>query len=157
MQILKKIIDFIYGTKYVKRKFIASHANEEIIACDASKGIITKSNTNIKRSLNWVTSQRAVILLTNKRIKCGKWDILLDDIISAQLVKIRTTFGPGQVIKIITKDGSNFQFGMQANEAWSNQTVLPLTIEKGKLKFSVFSIIIRLIIVGYIIYWFVKK
>ena len=41
---------------------------------------------------------------------------------------------------------------MQMNKEWTNQNELPLTIEKGKLKNSLFSIAIRLILIGYIIY-----
>lgn len=99
----------------------------------------------------------AVVLLTDRRIKCGRWDIPLDDITTSQLVIVNTTFGLGQVLKIATKNGDNFQFGMQMNPEWTDQTVLPLTMEKGELKYSLFSIVVRLILVGYIIYWIVGK
>ena len=101
--------------------------------------------------------QRAVVLLTDKRVKCGQWNIPLEDIVSSELIKINTTFGPGQVLKITTKDQNNFQFGMQMNREWTNKTVLPLTLEKGKLKYSLFSIAMRLILLGYIIYWIIEK
>ncbi|AUP80548.1 hypothetical protein [Flavivirga eckloniae] len=157
MEILKKITDFIYGTRQVREKYSSDNPNEKILAADASKGIMTKGNTEIKRDFGWVNSQRAVVLLTDKRIKCGKWDIPLDNISSAQLVKINTTFGSGQVLKITTKDQNNFQFGMQMNREWIEQSVLPLTLEKGKLKFSLFSIAIRIFLVGYFIYWIIEK
>ena len=118
---------------------------------------MTKGNKDIKRGLDWVTSQRSVILLTDKRVKCGQWDIPLDNIASAELLKINTTFGPGQVLKITTKDQENFQFGMQMNHEWTTQKVLPLTFEKGKLKYSLFSIIIRIILLAIAIYWIVEK
>ena len=157
MGILKKFTDFIYQTEGVKQKFLANYPSEKIIAADASKGIMSKENSEIKRGLDWVTSQRAVVLLTDKRIKCGKWDIPLEDILSAKLVKIKTTYGLGQVLKIETIDNQNFQFGMQFNNEWIDQKTLPLTIEKGKVKYSLFSIIIRLILIGYIIYWIIGK
>jgi hypothetical protein len=53
----------------------------------------------------------------------------------------------------MTKDDSHYQFGMQFNPEWTNQNVLPLTIEQGQVKTSTFSLIMRLILVGYIIYW----
>ena len=157
MEILKKIVDFIYGTGRIRREYSAAHPGEKVVAADASKGIMTKGNTDIKRGFDWVFSQRAVIVLSDKRIKCGTWDIPLDNIVTSELVKISTTFGSGQVLKITTKDQYHFQFGMQINREWVEQTVLPLTLEKGKLKYSLFSIVIRLILIGYFIYWIIGK
>jgi hypothetical protein len=157
MEILKKITDFIYNTGKVKRKYLTDYPDERILAADASKGIITKGNEEVQRNSAWITSQRAVLLLTNKRIKCGKWNIPLDNINAAQLAKIQTTFGPGQVLKIETKDQVNYQFGMQMNREWTEQTVLPLTLVNEKLKFSLFSLVIRLLLLGYLIYWIIAR
>ena len=152
-KILKRLTDLIYGTARVRRKYQNDHPNENVLAADASKGIVTTTNQDIKRGLDWVTSQRAVVILTDKKIICGKWTIPLDTISTAQLIKINTLFGGGQVLKIQTTDGQNYQFGMQLNPEWTNQQILPLTLEKGQVKYSVFSIIVRLIVVGYFIYW----
>lgn len=157
MEILKKITDFIYGTERVRRKFLFDNPDEQVFAADASKGIMTKSDSDIERGIDWVTSQRSVVLLTDKRLQCGQWDILLKDIISSELLKINTTFGPGLVLKITTKDQNDFQFGMQMNREWTEQNVLPLTLEKGKLKYSLFSVALRLIFLGYLIYWIFEK
>ena len=153
----KRIINFIYGTRRIRREYSTENPDEKILAADASKGILSKGDNDVKRGLDWVTSQRAVVLLTDKRIKCGQWNIPLEEISSSELIKISTTFGPGQVLKISTKDQNHFQFGMQMNKEWTDQKVLPLTIEKGKLKTSFFSIAIRLILIGYIIYWAIEK
>ena len=157
MDIFKKIMDFIYGTGRVSRKYSTEHPDETVLVADASKGIMTKGDKDIKRGIDWVTSQRAVVLLTDKRIKCGQWDILLNNIANAKLTRINTTFGHGQVLKIETNDQGNFQFGMQMNREWTEQTTLPLTLEKGKLKYSLLSIIIRLVLIGYLIYWIIEK
>jgi len=152
-QLIKGFVDLIYGTGRVKRKFELNNLNEKVLAADASKGIVTTTNQDIQRGLDWVTSQRAIILLTDKKIICGKWTIPLDTIANAQLVKINTLFGGGQVLKVQTTDNKNYQFGMQLNPEWTNQKKLPLTLENGKVKYSAFSIIVRLILVGYLIYW----
>lgn len=157
MEILKRITDFIYGTGRVRKKFATQNPNEIVLAADASKGIMTKGNREVERSLNWATSQRAVVLLTDKRIKCGQWDIPLYNIESAQLVKINTAFGPGQVLKLETKDKENYQFGMQMNREWTKQEVLPLTLENGSVKFSLITIVLRLILLGYLIYWLIEE
>jgi len=156
-QILRGLVDLIYGTKRVRRKFQLANPNEKVLAADACKGIVTTSNQDIQRGLDWVTSQRAVVLLTDKKIVCGKWTILLDTITSAKLIKINSLFGGGQVLKVQTTDKKSYQFGMRHNPEWTNQQSLPLTFEKGTVKYSVFSIIIRLIAIGYLIYWLYQR
>lgn len=155
-KILKALVDLIYGTNS-KRKRFESQNNESVIAADASKGIITKQNDNITRGADWFVSQRAVILLTEKQIVCGKWQISIDNITNATLVKIKSLFGGGQVLKIDTKDNESYQFGMQVNDEWINQNTLNLTVENGKVKTSPFSWIIRIVAVGYLIYLLLQK
>jgi hypothetical protein len=156
-RILKGLVDLTYGTGRVQRKFELDNPNETVLASDASKGIVTTSNQDIQRGLDWVTSQRAVVLLTENKIVCGKWTIPLDTISTAQLVKINSLFGGGQVLKVQTTDDKNYQFGMQLNPQWTNQQRLPLTLEKGQVKHSAFSILVRLIIVAYLIYWLYER
>jgi len=126
---LKRLADFVYRTGQVRRKFELDNPNEKVLAADASKGIVTAANQDIQRGLEWATSQRAIVLLTNKKVICGKWTIPLDTIFDAKLFKINSIFGGGQVLKIQTEDGKNYQFGMQLNPEWTNQQVLPLTLE----------------------------
>jgi hypothetical protein len=152
-KLLKGLVDLIYGVGRVKTDYLRTNPTEKILAADGSKGITTKGDKGIERGLDWVTSQRAVVLLTDKKIKCGQWDIPLENIETAQLLKINSLFGPGQVLKLKTMDDIHYQFGMQFNPEWTNQNVLPLTIEQGQVKTSTFSLIMRLILVGYIIYW----
>ncbi len=156
-QILKGLVDLIYGTGRVRRKFERDNPNERALAADASKGIVTTANQDIQRGIDWVTSQRAVVLLTDKKIICGKWTIPLDTIATIQLLKINSLFGSGQVLKVRTTDDKNYQFGMQLNAEWTSQQQLPLTLEEGQVKHSAFSIIVRLIAVGYLIYWLYER
>lgn len=156
-QLLKGFVDQIYGTGRVRRKFELNNPNEKVLAADASKGIVTTTNQDIQRGVDWVTSQRAVIMLTDKKIICGKWTIPLDTASAAQLLKINLLFGSVQVLKVQTTDDKNYQFGMQLNPEWTNQQRLPLTLEKGQIKYSIFSIIVRLIVVGYLIFWLYKR
>ena len=156
-QIFKGFVDLIYGIGRVRRKFELESPNEKVLAADASKGIVTTTNQDIQRGVSWISSQRAVILLTDKKIICGKWTIPLDTISKVQLLKFNSLFGSGQVLKIQTKDDKNYQFGMQVNPEWTNQQKLPLSLEKGQIKHSVFSIIARFVLIGYLIYWLYER
>lgn len=152
----KVLVDLLYGVGRAKANYSKSNPTERILAADASKGIMTSGEKGIKRGLDWITSQRAVVLLTDKKIKCGKWEIPLEYIQSAQLLKISSLVGPGQVLKLKTKDNHHYQFGMQFNPDWTNQSVLPLTLEQGQVKTSTFSLIIRIILIGYVLYWLLR-
>lgn len=154
---LKGLTDLFYGTKRLRRTFERDNPNEKVLAANASKSIMSNTNEDIKRGIHWVTSQRAVVLLTEKKIVCGKWSIPLDTISSAQLIKVNSLFGGAQVLKIHTVDEKNYQFGMQLNAEWTDQTILPLTVEQGRVKYSVFSIILRIIVVGYLIFWLYQR
>ena len=88
-------VDLIYG-------IYDTQNNENVLAADASKGIITKQNNDITRGADWIVSQRAVILLTERQIVCGKWQIPIDNISNATLVIIKSLFGGGQVLKVQT-------------------------------------------------------
>lgn len=156
-KIIKGLVDIIYGTGSARRKFELDNPDEKVLVADASKGIVTTTNQNIQRGLDWVTSQRGVVMLTDKKIICGKFTIPLDTISKAQLFKINSLFGAGQVLKVQTTDDKNYQFGMQLNPEWTNQQRLPLTLEKGQVKDSAFSVIVRLIAVGYLIYWLYER
>ncbi len=151
-QISKGLVDIIYGTGRKRRKFELDNPNEKVLAADASKSIVTTKNQDIQLGVDWVTSQREVVMLTNKKIVCGKWTIPFDTISTTQLIKINSLFGDGQVLKVQTSDDKNFQFGMQLNPEWTNQQRLPLTLEKGQVNHSAFSIIVRVVAVGYLIY-----
>lgn len=152
-RLLKLLVDLIYRTNQVKENYQNKNPNETVLVADASKGILTKSNQNVAHGINWVTSQRAVIILTDTKIICGKWTIPLNTISSAELLKFNSLFGGGQVLKIQTIDNQNYQFGMQFNPEWTKQHRLALTLEKGKIKHSIFSIIVRIIAIGLLFYW----
>ncbi len=154
---LKHLVDIFYGTNRVKRKYQVENPTETVLAADASKAITTNANQDVQRGLEWVFSQRAVVLLTNQKIVCGKWVIPLTDIQAAQLIEIKSLFGKGQVLRIQTKDNKHYQFGMQVNPEWTNQQGLPLTIEKGEVKHSVYSIAVRVIALAFILYWLYEQ
>ncbi|MEL6835168.1 MAG: hypothetical protein AAFY48_03240 [Bacteroidota bacterium] len=156
MQLQKQITDFIYGTNRVRRKYEAKYPAETVLAADACKGTRVKGEEQIERGAKWVVSKRAVIILTDKNISCGDWLIKLDDIEKATLVLFDSFWGAGQVLQIKTKEQLHFQFGMQRNPAWDSQDALPLTVEKGKLKYSWYSIIVRLLAVAYLLYLFLR-
>lgn len=154
---MKGFVDLVYGTGRARRKYEQSNPNEKVLAADASKGIITSQDQGITRGTDWVTSQRAVLMLTSSKLVCGKWTIPIEQIQSTQLLKFRSLFGDGAVLKVQATDGTNYQFGMQINPEWVEQQVIPLSYEKAQIKHSPFSIAVRVIAIGYLIYWIYER
>ncbi|MDX1959679.1 MAG: hypothetical protein SFU98_13975 [Leptospiraceae bacterium] len=156
-QLLKSLVDLIYGIKQVRKKFKLNNPYETLLAIDGCKFIETKINQEVQYGKDWVNSQRAIILLTNKKIICGKLIIPLENILNAQLFFFGSLLGKGQVLKIQTIEGKHYQFGMQLNPEWTNQKYLSLKLENGKIKFSFYSIFIRLLALGSFAYFVYEK
>lgn len=154
---MKGLVDLIYGTGRVRREYEQSHPDEKVLAADASKGIIKNQNQGVIRGTDWVSSQRSVLLLTSKKVVCGKWTIPIDQIQSAQLLKFRSLFGDGAVLKFQAEDGTHYQFGMQINPEWTEQQIIPLSYEQAQIKHSTFSIALRVIAFGYLVYWVYER
>jgi hypothetical protein len=67
-KLLKGLVDLIYGVGRVRTNYLKSNPTEKIFAADGSKGITTKGDKGIERGLDWVTSQRAVVILTDNKM-----------------------------------------------------------------------------------------
>ena len=147
----KKYVDFIYGVQRKKKKYLEGHPTEKILVADGSKGIQTGKEESVQMGIQWVFAQRAVILLTNKKIISGKWTIPLDQISKAELIHY-SPFSNGQVLKIKTKGNQFFQFGMQKNPEWNKQKALPLKTQEQNAKYSLLSTTIRLAAMAYLFY-----
>ena len=70
-KLIKGLVDLIFGTKRIKSKYQNANPTETVLAADGSKGIRTSDNQNIQRGIDWVTSQRAVVLLKNTKNTTG--------------------------------------------------------------------------------------
>jgi hypothetical protein len=101
-KLMKSLVDLVYGTNRIRKKYELSNPTEKVLACDASKGIITAQDEDITKGANWVKAKRAVLLLTETKIICGKWIIPIEQIHSSELLKISSLLADGMVLKIQT-------------------------------------------------------
>ena len=107
-------------------------------------------------SQNWIVSKRAWFKMFGDRIECGNWTIPYEKVTKAIVYRTKQMFIPVTVLHLITNEGS-YQFGFNP---WANP-IKHLNIEyeeqEIRLKYSVFSIVIRVLLVLYIIYWSLQK
>ena len=104
-----------------------------------------------RRSQNWALSRRAWFHIYDDRIECGDWVLPFDRITNAKVYITKQTLISVSVLQLEVS-GQVYQFGFNP---WARPiSKLPLEITQGrvKLKNSPFSILVRVILVGYIVY-----
>jgi hypothetical protein len=113
----------------------------------------TAEGDALRHSQNWVMARRAILQVWSDRLVCGDWTIPHDSIREAVLYSIRSSFFiPGYVLRVRTDDRT-FQFGLNAGKFWRGDLPFPVSRERGRLSYSPFSLVIRLIIIGYLLYY----
>ena len=110
----------------------------------------TAEGENLRYSLNWVVSRRAILKVMPDALVCGDWRIPYDQIDDAILFSIWTLY-PGFLLRVRSGE-TVYQFGLNWNPFWKKELPFPVSREKGKLKYSTFSIIARIALLGYVAY-----
>ena len=110
----------------------------------------TAEGDELRRSFNWVVSRRGTLKVKKDALECGDWRIPFDEIEEAVLFSIWSIV-PGYLLRVKSK-GKIYQFGLNWNPFWKKKLPFPVSREKRKLKYSPFSIIVRLILLGYVAY-----
>jgi hypothetical protein len=103
--------------------------------------------------MGWVTARRSFLSVFQDRLECGDWHIPYHTITQAVLFKTRQMFIPCYILKIRTEE-SAYQFGLNGNKFWATELPFPVAREKGRLKYSKFSIAVRVILVAALIWYF---
>jgi len=134
-----------------EKKFKEDYPNDEVIASGGAKAIVSEEEQEVSRGKQWAGAKRSALILSDKRLVCGDWEINLNDVNEASIIEFKSFLSKSLILKIRTEEGKNYQFGLQYDPAWTKQEVLPLKIEESKVKFSMFSIVARLLLVIFII------
>jgi len=104
---------------------------------------------------NWVMSRRGALKVFDDHLECGDWRIDYSEITGAVLCSFRSFFLriPSYILTVETENRT-YHFGLNGwGPFWKGDLPFPVQREKGKLGFIWFSIAIRLIIVGWIVYF----
>lgn len=155
--IINRLIDIIYGTNRVVKEFELAYPGERVIAASGVKGVKSTPKTEVDTGAKWIVSRRAVAILSDQRIKCGDWDIPLEEIESAELINLRGLISKGQLLNISTRDNIGYQMGMQLNPDWLNSDQLNLQYVNKKIKISTFSWLMRIVLILYLVYHVYKR
>ena len=126
-------------------------ATEPIHRC-MTKGVQGAAE-QFEYGLSWVTSRRATLKVFPDRLECGNWTIPFSAIEQAVLFETKQWFIPCYVLKIRTADTA-YQFGLNPGKFWGGDLPFEVERQKGRLKYSAYSIAIRVVLVVGIIWYF---
>lgn len=155
---LRRLTNLLYGTPRAVSRFLARYPDEDVLAAGATKArVFSERNDEVQRSLGWATARRASLILSQKRLICGDWNIPLDSIDSSSYLRLSRRWSKALVLRVHTKDAKSYQFGLSHDEAWLTQNALPAAVEDGHITFSKGALVWRLMILAYIAWFFWRR
>jgi len=151
------LTNLIYLVPLAVRRFKAKEPGSQVLAAGATKARrLDEDSAEIQYEAGWITARRGALILTQDKLVCGSWQILLSNISHATLLRTRAFLARALVLKVSTTDGQHYQFGLQYDPAWENQTALKLSITDGKIKYSKFSVAMRVILGIALVVWLIR-
>jgi len=150
--ILKIIVDIFYLFPLRIKKFKSKYPEEIILAYGGCKGIRLDSEEEVERGVNWILARRGFLTISDERIVLGDWIIELNNIEKAEVLMYRS----GMILKVEEVGDVYYQFGLQFNRRLLKQDTLKIDVIDSKVKYSMFSVVIRVFIVLNLIYILAK-
>lgn len=105
-----------------------------------------------RHSSNWIRARRTFFYVYNEHIKCDNWEFEIKRISNPILFKSRQGFIRFDIIQF-DYDDETYQFGFNPWAHPAQYIDLNFAIEHTKVKFSAFSILVRLILITLIVYY----
>jgi hypothetical protein len=105
----------------------------------------------VRHSLDWVFARRGILEVRPDALVCGDWVIPYSDIEESVLYSVRQTLIPGFVL-VVRARGHIYQFGLNWGRFWSRELPFPVRRERARLGHSWFSVAVRVILLGLVVY-----
>lgn len=126
----------------------------EYIAKSRAKFRIIEDDSSPRLEPKWITARRGNLFLYKDSLKFGDMEILISSVTEAKLITFTNSPQSGYLLELTIDNGEKFQFGLEDDPIWENQTVLPVTIESKEIEYSTFSIVYRVILFGIVAWLF---
>jgi hypothetical protein len=125
--------------------------NQPIHSC-MTKAVIADGD-QLESGPQWLTSRRGRLKLFDDHLECGNWSIRYEDIREALLTSFRSHILqiPGYVLAIRT-DTQTYHFGLNGWRYWDGELPFPVKRTQARLRMSLFSFLVRAMVLGYIVY-----
>jgi hypothetical protein len=109
-----------------------------------------------RRSAHWITARRAWFKVFNDRLECGNWNIPFDSITEAVVYEVRQGLLTAQVLEVSTPEGTR-QFGFNPWVKIADHLPFAVRCEQVRMRWSMFSIALRVGAVAYLLYVMFRK
>lgn len=125
--------------------------NQPIHTC-VTKAVVADGD-QLESGPQWLTARRARLKLFDDHLECGDWSIPYEDIHEAVLTSFRSHILqiPGYVLAVRT-DSKTYHFGLNGFRFWEGELPFPVRRTKARLRLSLFSFVMRAVVVGCIAY-----
>lgn len=122
----------------------------EILESCMAKAIKT-NREEFTRSSKWVLARRGTLFVKKDKLQMDKWVIPYPEIEDAILFKTKTLFFITSYILMVKFKGEIYQFGLNPNSYWEGDLPFPVKREEGKMGYSPFSILLRIVAISIIL------
>lgn len=129
---MRSLTDLLYRVPAAVKRFKENHPDDEVIIAQKAKARLLDEDSAPGFGFEWLTAKRGVLILSSTGLHCVDWFIPLDSIHRAELIKTAS----GAVLKISAGHADHYQFGLDYNSAWEEQSILPIRIKRESLKMS---------------------
>jgi hypothetical protein len=118
-----------------------------------TKAVIADGD-QLRTGPKWITSRRGLLKLYPDRLECGNWTVVYSEIREAVLSSFRSPILriPGYVLAVRT-DKETYHFGLNGWAYWKGELPFPVTREQARLRMSAISILARVVLIGFAIYF----
>jgi|GEM_PF-1208882 len=123
-----QLINILYCTKRVCKKFDKRNPNERIIVAEPSKIVISKNRNNNPLELNWLLSKRTNTILTDNLISFGENKVDKNAIKNVKITYFKRFFNLLSY-QVICFDYNNLHYyiGMGFSPKWKNSLLVNST------------------------------
>ncbi len=106
--------------------------------------------------IHWIKSRRGWFKIFGNRVECGDWVIPNATIQEAVLFKSKQAFIPVSILRLATQ-GTTYQFGFNPWVHLERYLPFKFRSESVKLKYSIFSVVVRVAVLAYVLMWLWNK
>jgi hypothetical protein len=112
----------------------------------------TAEGDDIRHSLNWVTSRRAMLKITPDALICGDWTLPYSEFDEAVLFTAKQwLIIPVHILKVKT-GGKIYQFGLNPGKYWKGELPFSAVREKTHIAYSPYSLAVRVLLLVAVVY-----
>jgi hypothetical protein len=107
-------------------------------------------------SASWITAQRGWLNIYPDRLECGDIVIPAEAVMDAVLYEARHWFLPVYVLAVTIADGT-WQFALNPWARIASHLPFEFRRERVRLRYSAFSIAVRVALLVYFVYWLIRR